>query len=192
MDKTDKKEDAVLKRGMMLVAMPALLDPNFRQTVVWLCDHSSEGAMGLVINRPTTVPLSTVYPEAVKLYGREDPLYVGGPVQTDALMILYQGEPIPTARPVSQDVHLTGDLHLLQTQNRVLESDSRIRFYLGYAGWAPGQLETELRSGAWRLLPGDSNIIFQEDPLRVWPRMIQTLGQEWAVYADMPPDPRLN
>jgi putative transcriptional regulator len=71
-------------------------------------------------------------------------------------------------------------------------SNPEIRFYLGYAGWAPGQLEMELYAGAWRLLPLDSKIVFQEDPLRIWPRLMQNLGHEWAAYAEMSPDPRLN
>jgi len=188
----DLKDDPILEKGVMLIAMPTLLDPNFRQTVVLICEQGAQGAMGLVLNRPTTVPLSTIHPEAAKLYGREDPVYVGGPVQTNAMMILYQGDPIPTVHSVSEDVHLTGDLHLLQTLGRPVGPDLRVRFYLGYAGWASGQLEMELRAGAWRLLPYDSKIVFEEDPLRSWPRLMQTLGQEWAVYADMPPDPRLN
>jgi putative transcriptional regulator len=177
---------------MILVAMPALLDPNFRQTVVLLCEHGSGGAMGLVLNRPTTVPLSKIYPEAGRLYGWVDPVYVGGPVQTHALMILYQGEPAPTAHPVLEDSHLTGDLQLLETLDRFLGPERRIRFYQGYAGWAPGQLEMELSAGGWKLVPGDSKIVFQPDPLRIWPKMIQTIGEEWTAYADMPPDPRLN
>lgn len=188
----DLKNPAILEKGVLLVAMPTLLDPNFRQTVVFLCEQGSQGAMGLVLNRPTTVPLSTIYPEAGRLYGREDPVYVGGPVQTNALMILYQGEPIPNAHSVSETLHLAGDLSLLQTLGGPGRPEPRIRFYLGYAGWASGQLEMELRAGAWKLLPGDSNIIFEEDPLRIWPRLMQNLGHEWAVYAEMPPDPRLN
>ncbi|HET6465535.1 MAG TPA: YqgE/AlgH family protein [Nitrospiria bacterium] len=188
----DLKDHPILEKGVLLIAMPTLLDPNFRQTVVLLCEQGAQGAMGLVLNRPTTVPLSTIYPEAAKLYGREDSVYVGGPVQTNSLMILYQGEPISTAHSVSEDIHLTGDLQLLQTLGRPVGPDLRIRFYLGYAGWASGQLEMELRAGAWRLLPCDSNTVFEEDPLRIWSRLMQTLGQEWAVYADMPPDPRLN
>lgn len=188
----DLKDQPILEKGVMLIAMPTLLDPNFRQTVVLICEQGAQGAMGLVLNRPTTVPLSTIYPDAAKLYGREDPVYAGGPVQTNAMMMLYQGEPIPTVHSVLEDVHLTGDLHLLQTLGRPVGHDLRIRFYLGYAGWASGQLEMEIRAGAWRLLPCDSKIVFDEDPLRIWPRLMQNLGQEWAVYADMPPDPRLN
>jgi len=177
---------------MMLIAMPSLLDPNFRQTVVLLCEHGPDGAMGLVVNRPTTVPLSTVLPSAGKLVRSEDPVYMGGPVQTNAMMILYKGDPTLNSHPVLGDVHLTGDLEILETLDDRLGHDPRIKFYLGYAGWAPGQLEMELRAGGWKLVPGDPCVVFQEDPLRVWPRMIQTLGEAWTVYRDMPPDPRLN
>ena len=176
----------------MLVATPTLLDPNFRQTVVLLCEHGAGGAMGLVLNRPTTVPLFKIYPEAGKLHGWEDSVYVGGPVQTHALMILYQGEPAPNAHPVLADVHLTGDPQLMETLDRFLGPERRVRFYQGYAGWVPGQLEMELSAGGWKLLPGDSNIIFQADPLRIWSTMVQPPGEAWQAYAEMPPDPRLN
>ena len=177
---------------MMLVAMPSLLDPNFRQTVVLLCEYGAGGAMGLVLNRPTTVPLSTVSPEAGRWHGPDESVYVGGPVQTSSLMILYRGEALASAHPVLEDVYLTGDLQLLERLERPVGPDRQIKFYLGYAGWAPGQLEMELSAGGWKLMPGDSNIIFQADPLRIWSKMAQTLGEPWKAYADMPPDPRLN
>jgi len=176
----------------MLVAMPTLLDPNFRQTVVLLCEHGAGGAMGLVVNRPTTVLLSKNYPEAVRLCGREETVFVGGPVQTDALMILYQGNPAPNSHAVLEECHLTGDLQRLESLDRFLSPGGRIRFYQGYAGWAPGQLEMELSAGGWKLMPGDPNVVFQPDPLRIWPKMIQSFGEDWAAYAEMPPDPRLN
>lgn len=176
----------------MLIATPALLDPNFRQTVVLVCEHGPEGAMGLVVNRPTTVALSTIYPEAGRLHQCEDLVYVGGPVQTNAMMILYQGEATPNTHPILEDIHLTGDVEQLETLDRLLGHEPRIKFYLGYAGWSPGQLEMELSAGGWKLMPGDSRIVFQTDPLRIWPKMIQTVGEEWTAYADMPPDPRLN
>ncbi|MBI3609439.1 MAG: YqgE/AlgH family protein [Nitrospirae bacterium] len=177
---------------MMLVAMPTLLDPNFRQTVVLLCEHGADGSMGLVLNRPTAIRLTSILPEAERLRGLADPVYAGGPVQTNALMILYRGEPTPAAHPVLEDLYLTGDLQMIESPDRYLGAEPRARFYLGYAGWAAGQLEMELSAGGWKLMPGDSNIVFQPDPLRVWPKIMQTLGQEWAVYADMPSDPRLN
>jgi len=186
------ESDFILQKGMMLIAMPTLLDPNFRQTVVLLCEHGPEGAMGLVVNRPTTVPLSTVVPSVVKLARSEDPVYVGGPVQTNAMMILYEGEPIGNSHPVMSDLHLTGDLEDLEKLDRGLGRDLRIKFYLGYAGWSAGQLEMEIRAGGWKLVPGDPGVVFQEDPVRVWPKLIQSLGEPWTVYRDMPPDPRLN
>lgn len=176
----------------MLVAMPTLLDPNFRQTVILLCEHGTGGSMGIVVNRPTTVPLSTILPAAERLRGQEDRVYAGGPVQTNAVVILYQGQPTPTAVSVLEDIHLTGDPHLVETPDRYLGTGQHIRFYLGYAGWAPGQLEMELSAGGWKLLPGDPQIIFKPDPLPIWSAMMQSLGGELAIYADMPPDPSLN
>jgi putative transcriptional regulator len=195
-----------ITKGIILVAMPTLLDPNFRQTVVLLCEHGAEGSMGLVLNRPTTVQLATLLPE-VELWpgqtsalgeGFDKQVYVGGPVQTNALMMLYRGSVRPGGGenpawlPVLEDIHLTGDLQAVEGVEISAEPIPRIRFYLGYAGWAPGQLEAEVKAGGWKMLPGDPEIIFPADPILIWPTMIKTFGKEFAVYADMPPDPHLN
>lgn len=183
---------STLHKGMVLVAMPNLLDPNFRQTIVLLCEHGQEGSMGIVVNRPTTVPLTTVLPGEEALRGRPDRIFSGGPVQRNALMVLYQGLPSPRAISVLGDLHLSGDPELISDPERFLCSEERIRFYLGYAGWSPGQLQMELEAGGWNAVPGDSGIVFQSDPVRLWPRMMQDLGGEFSVYAQMPPDPGLN
>jgi putative transcriptional regulator len=200
---------ATIRKGALLVAMPTLLDPNFRQTVVLICEHGPEGSMGLILNRPTTVKLSTILPDVELWRGREsaidEQVYMGGPVQTDALMILYRGpvpaspaggrrgeQPDPAAHPVLGDIHLTGDLQCLEEVDSFPGAEPRIRFYLGYAGWAAGQLEAELKAGGWKMLPGDPELVFQTEPLHVWPAIVKTFGGEWAVYADMPPDPSQN
>ena len=180
---------STLQKGVFLIAMPTLLDPNFRQTVVLLCEHGPEGSMGIVVNRPMDATISLLLPADETLRGRQDRVFAGGPVQTGVLMMLYRGEALENAVPVFGDLHLTGDPEML---SRADGDAPPSRFYLGYAGWSPGQLETEMGTGCWGILPADPGPVFSPDPLVVWPRIIRHFGREWAVYSDMPPDPSLN
>lgn len=182
--------DQKISKGKILIAMPVLLDPNFRQTVVLLWDHGPEGSMGLVVNRPTELEVSTVINDFPMLAdaGR---LYAGGPVARNALLVLCRGKAIDEGQGILKDVFLAKDLEVLKTSG-LWKSDEEIRCYLGYAGWAPGQLEAEVQSGAWRLIPGDSRLIFETDPAILWQEMIRRMGGPWTVYASMPPDPSMN
>ena len=182
-----------LGKGVFLVAAPAVRDPNFRQTVVLLCEHGPEGALGVVVNRPTGMLLSEVIPHVPVLEGQRQALFCGGPVEPNQVIMLYRlYEPPTEIHHVFDGVYLGGDLEVLQ---RVLVSptgEDSVRAFLGYSGWAPGQLEMEMKTGSWLILPGDPTVIFQRDPGRLWPDLMRTLGPAHARYADMPADPTLN
>lgn len=180
------------QKGMMLVALPALLDPNFRQTVILLCEHNSEGSLGLIVNRPTDAELSNILPEAEAFRDRQDSVYEGGPVQKNALMALYHGLPAAEAVSVFGDIYLTGNLGALDCAVSIQPGHSRVRFYLGYAGWSPLQLEGELAAGGWKLLPGDPDLVFGSEAPRLWSDMMRSLGDEFEMYSHMPEDPSSN
>ena len=178
--------DREIAKGKLLIAMPILSDPNFRQTVVLLCEHGSDGSLGLVVNRPMDVEVSTLienFPDLVDA-GR---VHSGGPVNQSGVLILCQREAETQSQGILKDVFLVTDLAELEKPGES-ESNKNVRCYLGYAGWAPGQLETEMQAGAWRLVPGDSRLIFNADPAAVWREMMHQMGKEWAIYASMPPD----
>jgi len=196
-----------LEKGTLLIAGPGMYDPNFRQSVILLCEHNDRGSMGLVINRPTELVLTEVVHQ---LSGaeRDDVVYSGGPVQPDHLLILIRAdwEP-PSSHHVFSDVYLGTDLATLQSLVSGSESsdppaeDSRgshlpldavFRGYAGYAGWSAGQLDGELATESWIVVPGDSKWIFDADPKVVWPELMRSLGPKHAVYATMPRDPHLN
>lgn len=196
-----------LDKGTFLIAGPGMYDPNFRQAVILLCEHNDRGSMGLVINRPTELVLT----EAVhQLAGteRDDVIYSGGPVQPDHLLILIRSELTPpSSHHVFGDVYLGTDLPTLKslldpTAEREaapgaaeippMPQEAAFRGYAGYAGWSQGQLDTEMETDSWIVVPADSKWIFDADPKVVWPELMRSLGPRHAKYANMPRDPGLN
>ncbi|MCI0529018.1 MAG: YqgE/AlgH family protein, partial [Nitrospira sp.] len=150
--------DQEIEKGKLLIAMPILVDPNFRQTVVLLCEHGPNGSLGLVINRPTEVDASTFVDELPDLAGTGQ-IYAGGPVSKDAMLVLCHGHETLKDQSILKNVFLVKDLEMLKLTGQI-GPEARIRCYLGYAGWAPGQLEAEITAGAWRPIPGDTGLIF--------------------------------
>jgi putative transcriptional regulator len=163
-----------------LVAMPALDDPNFSQTVTYICAHGEEGAMGIVINRPLNFSLgevlSQMHMEAVDPGINDLPVFQGGPVQRDRGFILY--------RPASEwdsTIQIGGDIGVA-TSRDILEAISKGRgpqdtlVALGYAGWAPGQIEREMLDNAWLSLPADEGILFQTAPQDRWRSAVALMG----------------
>ena len=171
--------------------MPTLLDPNFRRSVVLLCEHSPEGSLGLVINRPTEVEVSTILNDYPVLT-RTGKLYEGGPVAKNTILVLCRGRNGEEDHRALQDVFLAKDFEPFKSPGLLNDENGEVRCYVGYAGWSPGQLEMEVNAGAWHLLEGDSTLVFDADPSALWPEMMRRIGGEWAKYAEMPTDPSLN
>lgn len=179
--------------GTFLVAAPQLTDPNFRQTVVLICEHGSGGSLGLVINRRTEQHIAEVLPRATGLHEKAGFVYLGGPVQKDSLLILHRMDrEVPESRPIFDGVCLGGELDFLEDAFTRDNGNGLVRIYMGYAGWAPGQLQSELSTGSWLVLPAQIGMVFARDPLRVWPTILRAQGDAYTLYATMPPDPSLN
>ena len=178
-------------RGKLLLAGPALRDPNFDRTVVLICEHSEEGAMGLVLNRPSAATLGEAVPDLAWVAETEAPVYVGGPVAPDGVIVLAEWEdPSRAALRVDADVGFVpggaDDTDDLATAVR------RARVYAGHAGWGPGQLEEELAEEAWIVEPPEREELFYEDPEHLWAAVLRRKGREFALLSTMPPDPNLN
>src|SRR6185503_11046023 len=156
----EEKEIAVTK-GSFLVASPHLRDPNFCQTVVLMCEHGSGGSLGLVVNRRTEHHIMDVLPQTSGLHERAGLVYSGGPVQKDNLLILHRvSKLVPESQPIFDGVCLGGDLTALEEVSSEGEQTDLVRVYMGYAGWAPGQLQFELSGGSWIVLPADLRLVF--------------------------------
>jgi len=152
---------------ILLVAAPELQDPNFAQTVVLVVFPAGGGPTGVILNRPTRLAWKDVFPEEPLLRERSESIYFGGPVRIDALWFLFrQGGPPSEALPVLEDLYLSANGVLL---DRLLaQHDSVDRFFVGYAGWAPAQLDVEIASGGWFVLPADLETILKMNPKTMW------------------------
>jgi putative transcriptional regulator len=181
--------DASLK-GQLLLASPALFDPNFRRTVVLVTEHTEEGAAGLVLNRPTATAVVDAVPDLLPLVSDEERVYVGGPVQESAVLVLAEFEdPEEAAMLVVDDVGFVpgdGDFDLLA------EATRRVRVFAGYAGWGPGQLEAELEESSWIVESSPAPELFPELEDDLWARVLRDRGGVYRVVALMPEDPSVN
>lgn len=161
-------------KGKFLVATRALGDPNFVRSVVLVCDHSEAGAMGLIVNRPLSLPVAKVLPKAFLPSVTQGRLYQGGPVQPDHLLLLHGiDRPGLNAHPVCTDVFLGGELEVLR--EALLEAGKPpplLRCFLGYSGWSAGQLEAEIAEGAWIPRPARPQEVFGADLETLWARLV--------------------
>lgn len=160
--------------AIFLIAARELNDPNFRQTVVLVTHPQQGGPWGVIINRPLQQRLSEVLSDQEKLKGRKDVLYFGGPVQRDGLVFLVRSaSPPPRSVAVLRDVHFTGDTDWIDEQLKRREPTRGLRVYSGHSGWAPGQLQREIARGGWHVHPADAETVFDKDPSRIWPELIE-------------------
>jgi putative transcriptional regulator len=165
-----------IKKGVLLVAHPSLADPNFRETVVLICEHGAEGTLGLILNRPTRLLLSEALPGLSILKGTSYVLFEGGPVQPDGILMLFRlvDHPGPL-RNIVENVYLGLSTEALERVITTPHPTETFRAYAGYAGWAPGQLEFEMAMGSWAVVPADSSSIFDKAPETIWAEMIESL-----------------
>lgn len=177
-------------RGQLLIAGATLPDPNFARTVVLVCEHSDDGALGLVLNRAGGLLVAEAAPELSELAGDDALIGEGGPVQTDALLVLGEFEDASHAAIcVTGTVGLVGDGSDIDELAAVTR---RARVFAGYAGWGPGQLDAELERDDWFVAPAGVDDIFDPDPEELWQRVLARKGGHYAVVARMPIDPSVN
>ena len=176
-------------RGQLLIAGPGLVDPNFWRTVVLIVEHSEEGALGLVLNRPSETTVGEAVTELESLLDVDDPLYVGGPVQPSALIVLAQFEqPGEAALIAFEDIGVLAN----GTPENADVAVRRGRAFVGHSGWGPGQLDDELERGDWILEPAQREDAFTVSPLDLWETVLTRKGGSYALVARMPPDPSVN
>ena len=171
-----------------LIAMPNMVDPYFSKTLTYICEHSEQGALGLVINRPIDMTLQALFERlSLQLKERElrdAPIYFGGPVQTDRGFVLHMppGDWQSTLR-VRDAIGLTTSKDILEAVGRG-EGPPRLLVTLGYAGWSPGQLEHELAQNAWLTVEASDNILFDMPAEERLPAAMELLGLDFASLQD--------
>ena len=188
--------------GYFLISETELLDPNFHRTVVLVISHNEEGAFGLVLNRPAEATLGDLIEELDQTPAGNSSLFIGGPVEQHYLFTLHSGLPehatsayssSPARGVVFEPVFQTLESYL-QSEWPELPQAHRpaVNFYLGYAGWAPDQLEQEIEDDAWIVIPADAGIIFHEDPSAGWNAALRKKGGIYQIIAQTGFKPSLN
>jgi putative transcriptional regulator len=185
--------------GSLLVAAPLLDDPPFARSVVLVIDHDEEGAVGLVINRPTSLEVASILPVWADLADQPRVVFEGGPVGPESALALA----LLRGSAVDEDEgrggigvrHLTADLCLVDLDadpDDLVPRMGGLRVFAGYAGWAPEQLEDEIAEGAWFVLPAEPFDVFALDAGRLWARVLRRQTGELRLLATYPDDPTLN
>jgi putative transcriptional regulator len=168
-----------LAMGKLLVASRDLGDPNFAETVILLVKLDEDGALGLVVNRISRYTISRVLPEAKN---NNDPMFVGGPVSRTGVLALGRSLPKPEGTEgVVKDIWLTRDADFLQKAVSKKPGPDKLRLYLGYAGWGPGQLQFEVRQKAWFIFPAEPDAVFSMEPDSLWKKMIGRIDAQIAL-----------
>jgi putative transcriptional regulator len=176
-------------RGHLLVASPALLDPNFRRTVVLVTEHTDDGAAGLVLNRPSLVAVAAALPQLEELVDEDEQVWVGGPVQPEAALVLGEFlDPDDAAVPLFESLGFPS----LDEPEEIVPATTRRRVFAGYAGWGAGQLEEEVANEDWILEPALADDAFTEEPDDLWRNVLRRKGGIYELVARMPEDPSLN
>ena len=182
-------------RAFLLVAHPDLPDPNFARTVVIAVRVDQGGPLGLILNRPTTVVLGTLYPDRPEAANRTDLVYLGGPVQPDALLFAFRSATRPPqGMLVAEDIYISGYSGVLEELLKHPEHAAEQRFFAGYSGWSEGQLEAEIEQGGWYVLPLDLAAIFRMDPRTMYDELLARARRP-RIEADagaLAPAPRRN
>jgi putative transcriptional regulator len=186
------------KAGRLLVATPVLGDPNFRRAVVLIVEHEvTEGTLGVVLNRPTKIPVGQVLEQWTELATDPSVLFRGGPVaQNSALalaMVPGKEEPLGwRALDGAPALARLGLLDLDAPPRLLAPAITSLRVYAGYAGWSPGQLEGEIDEGAWFVLPAEPGDVFAAEPEQLWRMVLRRQEGDLAFLATYPDDPGLN
>ncbi|GLY19315.1 YqgE/AlgH family protein [Kineosporia rhizophila] len=179
--------------GSLLVASPTLEDENFRRTVILMLDHGDDGALGLVVNRPMEVDVSSVLPAWQPYTTAPGRLFQGGPVQLDSALGLV-AMPGQGAEPVGVRL-LIGSIGLVDLDappEVIVPGLAGLRIFAGYAGWAAGQLEGEIADGAWFVVDSEPRDAFTDRPERLWGEVLRRQRGELALVSTYPDDPTMN
>ncbi len=182
-------ENSEVLKGDVLIAEPFLADPNFERSVVLMCENQSNGAFGLVFNRPAEVSIE----DTDNIFLAENPLYFGGPVEQNTLHFIHTFEHLEDSIELKDGVYWSGNYEQLKTlhaQGKVNESNCR--FFIGYSGWGNEQLKNEINQNSWVISRTNLQTLFEVEPKKLWKNILKSMGQKYEVLSNYPKDPRLN
>jgi putative transcriptional regulator len=177
-------------RGQLLIASPALVDPNFWRTVVVIAEHGDEGAFGLVLNRPSESEVAEAIPDLAGIDAVDPLVQLGGPVAPSNVVVMAE-----LKDPSQAGLMVVGNIGLLALEAELADAASgarRLRAYAGHAGWGPGQLEAEIGLESWILEPATEADLFDAEPESLWASVLQRKGGSYSLIARMPADASMN
>jgi putative transcriptional regulator len=178
------------KQGSILISEPSLRDFYFKQSVILLAEHNDEGTFGVIINKPIEAKLRDI----IKGFpGYNLPVYLGGPVKTDSIFYIHTRDDVAESMPVMQGLYWGGDLDRIR---ELLKSKamlpSEIRFFVGYSGWSPNQLDREISEKSWVLSQTTVTEVISNQPDQLWSNYLKNMGSDYAIWANFPADPTFN
>lgn len=178
------------KQGIILISEPSLKDFYFRQSVVLLAEHNEEGTFGVIVNKPIEVRLDEVI---TGFSGYEYQVYLGGPVKTDSIFFIHKLPQIENSLRIMEGLYWGGDIEAIRALMDEGELDeNKIRFFLGYSGWHPNQLDREIGEKSWVLSQATVNEVINNHPEDLWSNYLKNMGNDYAIWANFPSDPTLN
>jgi len=178
-------------QGRLLIAEPFMNDGYFRRSVVLLAEHSKQGALGFMLNKPVEIRLNELLEDFPDYKGS---VFLGGPVQRDQLFYIHTaGDLIEDSVPITDGLWWNGNFETIRTlaaENRI--SPKQLRFFIGYSGWEPQQLEKEMEDRAWYVAKAKADLIFATEPGLLWANAVKSMGKPFTMMANFPQDPSLN
>jgi putative transcriptional regulator len=179
-------------RGRLLVATPTLSDPNFLRTVVLVLEHGDDGALGVVLNRPSETVVGQALPDWSGLASDPDVVFVGGPVGPDAAIGLARARSSEHTDGWAPLFGPLGTIDLGRNPVDLLVDVQNLRVFAGYAGWSGGQFDGELDSGDWFVVDAAPDDVFTSEPDALWASVLRRQGGRLAMFATAPPHPSVN
>ncbi len=183
------KSNNKVKKGSIIFSQPLMKDPNFQRSLILICEHNNEGSLGYVLNEK-------IYPNDLKLDINKKilkNLYLGGPVDKSYLNFIHNHNNLPSSDKILDDVFLGGDIDFFLKNNIDKEKEIKCKFFCGYSGWSPNQLEEEINENSWIVVNEyDMNILFRNIDDKFWSIFLSNFGGKNKIFSNYPKDPSLN
>lgn len=176
--------------GRILISQPTLIDNIFTNSVILLAEHDADGSFGVILNKPSDINLSTLTDQQ---YAFDPLVYFGGPVKVDSLFFIHTRSDIPGSHELQNGLFWGGDTEVVRTLLEVkLITSEEIKFFIGYSGWSPGQLQAEMEQNSWLVLEENAFDVMKENVEKLWRKTLLSMGEEYAPWVNFPENPNLN
>lgn len=186
-----KTNDIEPEKGRILIAEPFLPGSYFNRSIILLASYGEKGAVGFILNKPVDFPIQDLFEDLPDFDGE---VYLGGPVSTDSVYFIHSlGDKIPGSIHIKDNMYWGGDFDILKQQIRMgIVTSSQIRFFVGYSGWAPGQLEEEIQENSWLVSEMKQSEVMSNSEHELWEEAVKAVGGKYSLWINYPENPSLN